>query len=132
MKSSSRSVGEALRYNYCCVYILSEVYRTLQSLDSNHHLFCPKQHDDDDSNYEDIQTVDDSISPGEKLRLVNDAKERQNTAYQFCLVFAFSADDVGEWQQEHLIRLTNSLTRCDRCVRNYHRGRKQFLKALSE
>jgi senataxin len=76
--------------------------------------------------------MDGDLTLEEKLILVTESKIRSTTAYRFCIAYGLSAQEVGEWQVFHHKRLSSLLTCCDKCVLNYHMGRKGFLKELSE
>jgi senataxin len=104
----------------------------LNSFPPGAHLFCAKRNDDDIVDYDNPDSEEDDISITQKHRLIAEGQKRRKVAYQFSLVFALSAEDVGEWQQAYVARVAVALTECDRCVRNYHMWRKPFLKELSE
>ncbi|RDW92450.1 hypothetical protein BP5796_01844 [Coleophoma crateriformis] len=115
---------------------LHNIYGELKSFPSDAHWFCPKQSDFDEADYDDLETVDDVVDLTTKDKRKKDARERQNAAYKFSLIFGLDAGDAGDTFQTMLDfytqRLNELLTVCDKCVRNYHMGRKAYLKSLAE
>jgi senataxin len=101
------------------------------------HWFCPKRRDDDFVNYDNAEDADaeaeeEDLTSADKARLIREWERRQEIAYQLCIVYGLSAEEGSDWQDFHHKRLTELLSTCDRCVRNYHMGRKGFLKDVSE
>jgi len=95
------------------------------------HLFCPKVDDLDVANYEDLENVDDTcISTAEKKDRVEKAKNRQVKSYRLSLLLGLPPEDAGSWLKEWQDKVNSLLTRCDACVRNWHRSRGPFIKAL--
>jgi senataxin len=72
------------------------------------------------------------MSVEEKLRVIQVAKRRHKVAYKYALVFGLSPDVSGVLLEQYMNRLTGLLTNCDKCVRNWHMGRKAYLKDLAE
>jgi len=112
--------------------LTQDIYRKLNSFPPGAHLFCPKRDNNDYADYDNPDFEEDDISIAQKHKFIADGEQRRKEAYQFSLVFALSAEEVGEWQQAYIARLAVALTECDRCVRNYHMWRKPFLKEISE
>jgi senataxin len=47
------------------------------------------------------------------------------------MVYGLSEEEAADWQERYRKRSNELLTTCDRCVRNWHIGRKRFLKEIS-
>ena len=71
------------------------------------------------------------MSPETKLELIQDAKRRHDVAYKYALIFGLHPDVSGVLLTDYTLRLTKLFTTCDKCVRNWHMGRKQYLKELA-
>ena len=67
-----------------------------------------------------------------KYKLVEDAKKRHNTAYKFSLIVGLGEDVSEGLRDTYVSNLNNALSSCDKCVRNWHMGRKAYLKDLAE
>jgi len=68
--------------------------------------------------------------------LIDEGDERLKIAYKLFEIHIFEMADMGDAlvdaKLDHRGRSQDLLTTCDRCVRNYHMGRKPFLKEFSE
>lgn len=95
------------------------------------HWFCPRQNDDDTADYDEVDRSDEDIDAETKQKLVGEGRERQRVALYSTLLLGMS-DDAQEAQLDYIQRLKVQLTRCDKCVRNYHMGHKAFFKDLRE
>ena len=105
------------------------------------HWFCPKRQDDDPLNYDDPEVSEDEaeeehITSVQKAELISESDKRLKTAYKLFELQIYELADMGntllDARMEHRSRSQDLLTTCDRCVRNYHMGRKSFLKEFSE
>lgn len=105
------------------------------------HWFCPKRRDDDPLNYDDLSISDaeaeeEHITSAQKAKLIDEGDERLKIAYKLFEIHIFEMADMGDAlvdaKLDHRGRSQDLLTTCDRCVRNYHMGRKPFLKEFSE
>ncbi len=96
------------------------------------HWFCPRQYDEDYTDYDHPDEPDDNISAEVKQKLIGDSKKRHNVAYQYALVFGESPDVVGNMVDDYLKKLNKLLSACDKCVHNWHMGRKAFLADVAE
>jgi len=109
--------------------------RRMQGFPPEAHWFCPKQNDDDPINYNDPDNDDEDASSATKKQRIEESEQRQECAYRFAISLGLSVEEnaeAGGLVDEYLKRLSQLLTTCDKCVRNYHMGRKDFLKYLAE
>lgn len=106
--------------------------RKLKSFLPEAHWFCSKRSDEDYYNYEDPDYEEEDITPETKNRYIAEGRKRQDVAYRFAVVYGLASEDAEEWQQTYYNRLEELLTSCDKCVRNWHMGRRRFLKDISE
>jgi senataxin len=72
------------------------------------------------------------MSPETKHELIHGAKRRYNVAYKYSLVFGLSREIFGREMDDYTCRLNQLLTTCDKCVYNWHMGRKAYLKEIQE
>ena len=104
----------------------------LKSFHVDAHWFCPKRNDEDQVDYDNPAEPEEDISPETKLELIKDAKRRQDVAYKYSLIYGLSPDVSGVLLENYNRRLNQLLTSCDKCVHNWHMGRKAYLKELAE
>lgn len=72
------------------------------------------------------------MTPETKQEMIEDAKKRHEVAYKFSMIIGVDTDSSGRMLDDYIERLNRTLSGCDKCVRNWHRGRKPFLKELAE
>ncbi|CAD6502733.1 BgTH12-05323 [Blumeria graminis f. sp. triticale] len=106
--------------------------QTLQKFPPNVHWFCPKQNDDDYVDYSNLDETEDEVTPEKKQELIRDSKDRHKVAYKCSLVLGLAPEQAGRMLEEYKQQLNHLLSRCDKCVYNWHFGRRAFLKELSE
>jgi senataxin len=138
MSCGSKSIFEVTRGPILIVYL----YRQLnKSCPPGAHWFCPKRHDEDLLNYDDLDTSDadaeaENITSAQKTKLIDESDERLKIAYKLFEIYLFDTvsmeDPLAEAKRDHRGRSVAFLTTCDHCVRKYHMGRKPFLKEFSE
>ena len=105
----------------------------LDSIPPETHLFCPKVNDDDLTNYEELDVADeDGVTSEEKKARVKAFDTRQIAAYYLSLLMGISVEHVGSWLQEWSERTEGFLSKCDACVRTWHRNRAPFIRMLRE
>lgn len=104
----------------------------LRSFPPNAHWFCPRRHDDDAVNYDNPDEAEEEMSTETKHELIQDAKRRHTVAYKFSLILGLDREISGQLLTDYTQRLNRLFTQCDKCVRNWHRGRKAYLKELAE
>ena len=100
------------------------------------HWFCPKRRDDDPLNFDNLEASDaeaeeEHVDSAQKLKLIGDSHNRAQVAYRLSMVYGLSEEEAADWQERYRKRSNELLTTCDRCVRNWHIGRKRFLKEIS-
>lgn len=108
----------------------------LKSWSTEYHWFCPKRRDDDSLNYDDpgasdTEEEEEHVTSEQKAKLIEESYRRTQIAYRLCMVYGLSEEEAADWQERHRKRSNELLTTCDRCVRNWHMGRKAFLKEVS-
>jgi senataxin len=104
----------------------------LRSFHPDAHWFCPKRNDDDHIDYDHPYEPEEDMSPETKVELIQEGKRRHDVAYLFTIVFGLSPDVSGAHLTGYTPRMNQLLTSCDKCVYNWHIGRKPFLKDLTE
>ncbi|KAI1005560.1 putative ATP-dependent helicase [Podosphaera aphanis] len=117
------------------VEIMNELHRldgALRSFPQDVHWFCPKQNDDDFVDYSNLEEAEESISPEIKAELIQASKKRHHVAYRCSLVLGLAPEQAGRMLEEYKHRLNILLSSCDKCVYNWHLGRREFIKELSE
>lgn len=98
------------------------------------HWFCPKRNDDDYTNYGDPDNDEEDASSATKMQCIADGEKRLKITYRFSISLGFSPEQAEEagFGDTYERRVTELLSTCDQCVRNYHTGRKEFLGYMSE
>ncbi|KAB8294774.1 hypothetical protein EYC80_006736 [Monilinia laxa] len=104
----------------------------LKSFPANAHWFCPKRDDEDFVDYCHPDDAEEDMSAETKKELIQDAQRRQTIAYKYSLIIGLDRDAGGTMVEDYLTRLNKLLTCCDKCVHNWHMGRKAYLKELAE
>ncbi|KAK4229582.1 putative helicase [Podospora fimiseda] len=96
------------------------------------HLCCPKVHDEDDNDYSQFDDpYGDDITTTEKRLRVEQYKHRLSVTYDLSLLMGIPQDRASTWLHEWKDKVESFLQRCDDCIRNWHRGREQFVKRLN-
>lgn len=72
------------------------------------------------------------MSAETKKELIQDSKIRHQKAYRYSVVLGLAPEVAGRALEDYIKRLDRLLTTCDKCVHNWHLGRKAYLKELSE
>lgn len=95
------------------------------------HLCCPKVDDDDGANYDEPDVPDEGgISADEKRSRIKDYEERFHNVYNLSILMGLGPDVAGDWLDNWKQAVESYLTRCDSCVRNWHRHRQSYLRGL--
>ncbi|KAF7197080.1 Helicase SEN1 [Pseudocercospora fuligena] len=107
---------------------------TLANLDAGVHWFCPRQKDDDGGHFFD-EDVGDSSSESKQekaacMEKIQEARGRQDDAMETCILLAFNGPDAEPYQAKLKDCLSKQLTRCDICVREFHRARRRLRNQL--
>ncbi|KAI0169773.1 SEN1 N terminal-domain-containing protein [Hypoxylon sp. FL1284] len=111
--------------------LLEDAFNRLRNFPKGAHLCCPKVSEDDDENYDDPDAAS-SISSALKVQRIQDAKDRLDQAYRCSLILGLPADATGGLGDQFEKRVGNCLQECPPCVRNWHKGRRPFLKEVSQ
>jgi senataxin len=53
-------------------------------------------------------------------------------AYRYSLILGLAPEVSGTLSKDYIDQLDEQLTTCDKCVHNWHMGRKPYLKELAE
>ena len=110
------------------IFLKSEI----NSFSADAHWFCPKRNDEDHIDYDNPFEPEEDMSPETKLELIQDGKRRHDVAYKYSLILGLSPDISGVLLEDYTRRLNKLFTSCDKCVHNWHMGRKAYLKELAE
>ena len=108
------------------------LYSELKSFPAKAHWFCPRRHDEDQSDYDNPDEAEEDMSPETKHELIQDAKKRHAVAYKYSLILGLDPEISGHLLDDYTRRLNRLLMTCDKCVHNWHMGRKAYLKELAE
>jgi senataxin len=117
---------------------LIEHHHILEEIPSNVHLLCPRNDDDDEVNFEDLDEdqVDENgqiiMTAAEKQKRVAEANNHKDTVYNLSLLLGIDDDTAGHYRPYWSDRVNLCLTRCDFCVRMWHRSRDDFITGLQE
>jgi senataxin len=111
--------------------VLDAGFAKLRDATPGAHLFCPRISDDDDEIYEDFDAVS-SISRQEKEQRIEDGQARLDLMYNCSLILGLSREAAGPLRSEFDARTDDFLQTCASCVRNWHKGRAQFLKDITK
>jgi senataxin len=111
--------------------ILTVTFSELRSFPPEAHWFCPRRHYEDYVDYDNPDEPEEDMSTETKRELIQDAKRRHHVAYKFSLIIGMAPDIAGKMLHDYTDRLNEFLTRCDKCVRHWHMGRKPYLKELA-
>lgn len=118
---------------------LRDWHRELEAFPSDVHWCCPKIGDDDETNYDEPNVADGpdengegGVSAAEKQKRIKDYENRLRITYNLSLLMGIPDDRSSQIYPEWKEDVEDFLLRCDACIRNWHRGRDQFLKRLPE
>jgi len=71
------------------------------------------------------------MSAETKRETIQDAKRRHNVAYRYSLILGMPDELAGNLRDQYTQRLDDLLTTCDKCIHNWHLGRKPYLKDVA-
>ncbi|KAF2458101.1 SEN1 N terminal-domain-containing protein [Lineolata rhizophorae] len=115
---------------------LPQKLEKLRSLETDLHLFCPRQGSEDQSCYfvEDIADGnlkdENSAQRAQREAKIHEADERCELVLDCMAILAFHADDASEYQHWLKKRIEDQMQSCDVCVRVYHRSREVLRNRL--
>ncbi|CAK3898048.1 Hypothetical predicted protein [Lecanosticta acicola] len=109
----------------------------LSQLDSGLHWFCPRESAEDANLYFDEDLTDSLASEPAKQKEARQAKnrlanERREQALLTSKILAFDGQDAKPYQEKLIKCFAEQLTRCDICIREYHRSRAWLRAQLEE
>ncbi len=96
------------------------------------HLFCPKITDDDLVNYEEPELDEEDISAQEKNARIKAFEGRQVAAYYLSLLLTITDESFAFWAKQWVDRTEKFLTKCDYCVRTWHKSRGPYIRKMRE
>lgn len=106
----------------------------LTSLDEDIHWFCPRHGSEDGGVYydEDVQGTPaaEVKEEGGRQAKVEEAQARTTKVLDCCTILAFDGGEAEQYQIQFKESLAKQLTRCDICVRVFHRSRGQLSTSL--
>ncbi|KAI1212701.1 SEN1 N terminal-domain-containing protein [Annulohypoxylon truncatum] len=111
--------------------LLEGAFNKLREFPQESHLCCPRISDEDDEIYEDVEAPS-KITVAEKEERIQQGKERLNQAYICSLILGLEEESAGSLGSEFKERTNGFLKSCATCVRNWHKGRKPFLKDIGQ
>ncbi len=101
------------------------------------HWFCPRQYDDDLTNYADVDSpqhangLERQSDGGTVRQLVDESKRRAEIAVMCLHVLTLETEDLASAADWYKRRLNELMGKCDSCVRAYHKGQKRLLEKLA-
>lgn len=72
------------------------------------------------------------MSPEAKKELIEEGRQRHDIAYKYSIILAVDEQVAGDMLRSFTQRLNHMLSNCAGCIRNWHMGRKAYLKELQE
>ncbi|OTA93398.1 hypothetical protein M434DRAFT_73253 [Hypoxylon sp. CO27-5] len=111
--------------------LLESAFNKLQAFPEECHLCCPRISEEDNEIYDDPDAPS-KISAAEKEQRIQEGKERLSQTYKCSLILGLSEELAGDLGHEYARRINTFLKSCATCVRNWHKGRKPFLKDISQ
>lgn len=106
-------------------------YRIFEDCPPDAHLCCPRTNDEDFANYDEPDAPDpDGASADEKKNRITEYEARFHNTYNLAILMGLGREVAGPWLDNWTQAVESCLTRCDSCVRNWHRNRDTYLKGL--
>lgn len=107
----------------------------LSALDESVHWFCPRSFDDQDGTYFDEDCLDKLATESKEEKAIRQEKVEgalrcKNDALSACQILAFDGADAETYQKQMKAHLRRQLTRCEVCVREFHRSRSHLRTTL--
>ncbi|KAK6441813.1 DEAD-box type RNA helicase [Oleoguttula sp. CCFEE 5521] len=117
---------------------MAEIVQKVQDLTSlplETHWFCPRCREDEHGAYFDEDclgsvAVETPEAKAARSLSIDEARSRTTLVLEACTIFAFDGPEAQEYQAQLRKGLQVQLTRCDVCVREYHRSRAQLRTML--
>ncbi|SPQ19663.1 bc50827a-d072-4c71-b1bd-e443da840486 [Thermothielavioides terrestris] len=106
-------------------------HRAFEDRPPDAHLCCPKVDDEDPANYDEPDAPDEGgVSVDDKKRRIKEYEDRFHNVYNLSILMGLGREVAGEWLDNWVQAVEFCLTRCDSCVRNWHRNREPYLNGL--
>ncbi|KAI0395600.1 SEN1 N terminal-domain-containing protein [Xylariaceae sp. FL0594] len=105
-------------------------FAKLREIPPGVHLFCPRISEDDDEIYEDADAVT-NLTRQEREHRIEEGQSRLDLMYNCSLILGLSREAAGPLRDDFDARTDDFLQTCASCVRNWHKGRTQFLKDIA-
>lgn len=111
---------------------LVQKIQDLTSLDENIHWFCPRYGSEDGGLFydEDVAPSGEVKEEENRQAKVEEAQSRTTQVLSACTILAFDGGEADQYQDQLKGSLCKQLTRCDICVRVFHRSRAQLQTTL--
>ncbi|KAK5115389.1 hypothetical protein LTR85_009849 [Meristemomyces frigidus] len=111
-----------------------EKLEDLKRLDESVHWFCPRAFDDYgcyfDEDCLDILKTETEQEKKARQEKVKEAENRRDDALAACRILAYDGTDADGYKEVLKEGLARQLTRCEVCVREYHRSRSLLQLSL--
>lgn len=111
-----------------------EWYHNFEDCPPDLHLCCPRIDDEDHANYDEPDAPDPPETGGttaeEKKKRIKDYEGRFQNTYDLSILMGLGREIAGPWLDNWTQAVEACLTKCDSCVRNWHRNRDSYLKGL--
>ncbi|KAI0838252.1 SEN1 N terminal-domain-containing protein [Hypoxylon sp. FL0890] len=111
--------------------MLEGSFNDMRGYPEEFHLCCPRISEDDDEIYDDPDAPS-KIGAAEKEKRIQEGEIRLNTVYTCSLILGVGEESAEGLGHEFGGRINTFLKSCATCVRNWHKGRKSFLKSVAE
>jgi len=112
--------------------LMDKSWKDFAKIPAKLHPLCPKIDDDDAEDYDAPDDAPSELSSEERQQRIQDGKERVKIAYWASLVLSSPKDKSGARLVKWVERMEQYLSSCDKCVLNWHMGRKAALAEFSE
>jgi len=68
----------------------------------------------------------------EKQKRIDEADRRRELVLDCLLILAYDGEDVAQHQEYLKTRLDKELGKCDICIREYYKGRRDLMQRLNK
>lgn len=111
--------------------VIQKAFDDLRAIPTDLHLCCPKVSEEDEEDYSDPDSPG-GVGVAEKRQRIQKSLDRQEVLYDCALILGLQQDAESTYLAEFRGRAEAVLGNCSGCIRNWHKGRKPFLKRLSQ
>ncbi|KZF20824.1 tRNA-splicing endonuclease [Xylona heveae TC161] len=99
---------------------------SLQALPDEVHWFCERRGDDG----EDPNETNFEQQNGNAIDRAREAEQRRGAVFMSLQLLAYDGEGIQHYQQYLRDGLDRQMVRCDTCIREYHKGKKQMMERL--